>query len=81
MSTTRVILLTCSSSRTITAAIADALRAPFRADEVWEGEAVSGDVGRDAVLADAVVGQGFGGAVVFTCYERLVADLQADARE
>lgn len=37
---------------------------PFSADEVWEGLCVLGDVGRDAIVADAVVGEGIGVTVV-----------------
>jgi hypothetical protein len=50
---------------TVTAAVGDALRSPFRADEVGEGEAVFGDIGSDPVVTDAVVGQSLGRAIVF----------------
>lgn len=40
------------------ATVGDALAAPFGADEVGQGQGVFGEVGRDAVGADAGVGQG-----------------------
>lgn len=46
------------------AAVGDALGAPFLADEEGQGLAVLGEVGGEAVRADAGVGQVAGGAVV-----------------
>lgn len=48
----------------VTVAVGDALRAPFGADAVGERVAVLGDVGRNAVLADASVGEDVGVAIV-----------------
>lgn len=41
----------------IAATVVDAVVSPLLADEVGKGLGVLGDVGRDAVVADAVVGQ------------------------
>ena len=75
-----MILKARRSTCTITAAVFDTLGAPLRTDKVWECEAVFGDVGSDAVLADAVVGESFCRAVIFTCFKSLVADLKADTK-
>lgn len=48
----------------VAVAVGDALSAPFLADVVGQGLGVFGDVGADAVVADAAVGEGVGGAVV-----------------
>lgn len=74
-----MILTAVRGTRTVCAAVADALGAPFRTDEVGECEAVLGHVGYDAVVADAGEGEAFSGAVILAGFEELVADLKADA--
>lgn len=62
----------------VAAAVADTLGAPFLAEEEGEGLRVHGDVGRDAVGADAVVGQGVGVTVVGVGCGRVAGGLEAD---
>lgn len=60
----RVILATVAGTFGVGAAVGDTLCAPLGADGVGERIAILGDVGRDAVVADAGVGETFGVAFV-----------------
>lgn len=75
--TTGVLTPTIARAAGVAAAVADALVAPFLADEEGQGLAVLGEVRGQAVGADAGVGQGAGGAVVVFGDAR--CGLQADA--
>lgn len=57
LGTARVVGTAGGSAGAVAFAVVHALRAPLGADEVGEGLRVLGDVGRDAVIAHAVVGQ------------------------
>jgi hypothetical protein len=57
--TARVVLTAVAGARIVAAAGGDALVAPLLADEVGQGERVLGDVGLEAVAADAAVREGF----------------------
>lgn len=65
LSTARVILATGALAGRIVAAVGDAVVSPLLADEEGQGLRVLGDVGRQAVVADALVGEVVSVAAVF----------------
>lgn len=54
-----MVLTAVAGTGVVGAAGGDALVAPLLTHEVGEGEGVLGDVGLEAVAADAAVGEGF----------------------
>jgi hypothetical protein len=72
---------TIALAAVVSVAVCDAFVAPFLADEERQSLRVFGDVGGDAVVANACVGQGVGIAIVLLrghgVYARL---LEADER-
>jgi hypothetical protein len=69
-----MISATSALARTVAGAVGDALVAPFLADVEGEGLGVFGDVGGEAVGADAGVGEGGGVAGVGGGVEGLGGD-------
>jgi hypothetical protein len=67
LSTARVILTAGALAGSVVAAVVNTVVSPLLADEVGQGLGVFGDVGGDAVVADAVVGQVIRVAVVCLC--------------
>lgn len=57
LSTARVVLTAGTLARSIAVAVIGAVGSPLLADEEGQGLGVLGDVGRDAVITDAFIGQ------------------------